>query len=74
MHLDQDLLQQKNTFPRFPRLSALAHVMLAVSATSAPPEYFPLLAWFNGTAGREIKILAPNKVNKVVFVHNNVHL
>jgi len=60
MHLDQDLLnwwkEQKNTFPR---LSALAHGMLAIPATSV---------WYCRPN------LAPNKVNKVVFVHNNVHL
>ena len=73
MHLDQDLLhwwkEQKNTFPR---LSALAHGMLAVPATSAPSERIFSMAGLVLQAKRSN--LAPNKVNKVVFVHNNVHL
>jgi len=61
--------EQKNTFPR---LSALAHGMLAVPATSAPSERVFSIAGLVLQAKRSN--LAPNKVNKVVFVHNNVHL
>ena len=73
MQADQDLLhwwkQQENTFPR---LSALAHGILSVPATSAPSERVFSIAGLVLQAKRSN--LAPNKVNKVVFVHNNAHL
>ena len=81
MHADQDLLhwwkQQENTYPK---LSALAHGILAVHgqinvcvrATSAPSERVFSIAGLVLQAKRSN--LAPNKVNKVVFVHNNAHL
>jgi len=75
MHADQDLLhwlkQQENTYPR---LSALAHSVLAVPATSAPSERVFSIAGLVGLFQAKRSNLAPNKVNKVIFVHNNAHL
>ena len=53
------------------RLSALAHGILAVPATSAPTERVFSIAGLVLQVKRSN--LAPNKVNKVVFVHT-VHI
>jgi len=57
--------RNKNTFPR---LSALAHGILVVPDTSAPAKRVFFVAGLTLQAKRSN--LAPNKVNRVVFVHN----
>ena len=71
MHADQDLLHWWKRENTYPRLSALAHGVLAVPATSARSERVFSIAGLVLQAKRSN--LAPNKVNKVVFVHT-VHI
>jgi len=61
--------QQKDTFPK---LWLLAQRILAVPATSAPSERVFSIAGLVLQAKRTS--LAPENVNKIIFVHNNGHL
>ena len=71
--LSDDLLQWwKGQTETFPRLSVLARGILAIPATSAPCERVFSIAGLTLQAKRSS--LAPAKVNKIVFVHNNGHL
>ena len=56
----------------FPRLSVLAKGILAIPATSAPSERVFSIAGLTIQARRSR--LAPAKVNRTVFVHDNAHL
>ena len=55
----------------FPRLSVLARGILAIPATSAPSERVFSIAGLTIQAKRSR--LAPAKVNRIVFVHDNAH-
>src|SRR5438132_14325959 len=68
--VSDDLLQWwKWQTETFPRLSVLARGILAVPVTSAPCEKVFSVAGLTLQAKRSS--LAPSKVNKIVFVHNN---
>ena len=56
----------------FPKLSSLARGILAIPATSAPSERVFSIAGLVIQAKRSS--LAPENVNKIIFVHNNGHL
>jgi len=56
----------------FPKLSQLAQCILAVPATSAPSERVFSIAGLVIQAKRSS--LAPENVNKIIFIHNNGHL
>jgi hypothetical protein len=56
----------------FPRLSVLAKGILAIPATSAPSERVFSIAGLTIQAKRSR--LAPAKVNRIVFVHDNGHI
>lgn len=67
-----DLLQWwKRQADTFPKLSLLAQGILAVPATSAPSERVFSTAGLVLQAKRSS--LAPENVNKIIFVHDNAH-
>lgn len=68
-----DLLQWwKRQADTFPKLSLLAQGILAIPATSAPSERVFSTAGLVLQAKRSS--LAPENVNKIIFVHDNGHL
>jgi polyhydroxyalkanoate synthesis regulator phasin len=71
--ISDDLLQWwKLQTETFPRLRVLAQGILAIPATSAPSERVFSIAGLTIQAKRSR--LAPTKVNRIVFVHDNGHL
>jgi hypothetical protein len=67
-----DLLQWwKQQAETFPKLSLLAQGILAVPATSSPSERVFSTAGLVLQAKRSS--LAPENVNKIIFVHDNAH-
>ena len=62
----------KSQTETFPKLSLLARGILAVPATSAPSERVFSIAGLVVQARRSS--IAPENVNKIIFVHNNGHL
>jgi hypothetical protein len=67
-----DLLQWwKQQAETFPKLSLLAQGILAVPATSSPSER--VFSTVGLVLQAKCSSLAPENVNKIIFVHDNAH-
>ena len=61
--------KQRQTFPR---LTELARYILAIPTTSAPAKR--VFSQAGLIINAKWSSLAPNNVNKIIFVHDNAHL